>query len=290
MQERGRQAENKVSFETARNGNSATYLARLLEFQEQLTDEWAGRTFTAYCEAWVEQNRQVSPPFIRAVRDRRIRQVFAARTQAVEAEITNRATRISEPINPFVLRNWRMRMDRLANRWHHRLEAEAAKCEYNVARNIPYDILGFGRPQLEVPAIRDTQRDVGRLPAQRTGRSDVSKRGRRSKLPQDFVRLAGQLYLDARKSGNSRISDRQLGEIAKELDAVGFRPPARFLEGDFARLLKTFNSHHSNSKAGPIETWVKLVAHGDKDHLRGMRRLLYRCAEKFASPGGLSGN
>jgi hypothetical protein len=69
IHERRRHAENKISFETARSGKAAAYLARLLDFDEKLTDEWAGRLFRAYCDAWIEQNRPILPSFVRAVRD-----------------------------------------------------------------------------------------------------------------------------------------------------------------------------------------------------------------------------
>ena len=53
---------------------------------------------------------------------------------------------------------------------------------------------------------------------------------------------------------------------------------------------EAFNSRNSNSKLGPITTWSKLISCRDKDLLRGMRRLLYRCAEKLNDGRLLSGN
>jgi hypothetical protein len=64
------------------------------------------------------------------------------------------------------------------------------------------------------------------------------------------------------------------------LDEQKYVPPAKYLEGDCAREVRAFNSKHSNSKVGAIQTWSQLVTIGDKDHLRGMRRLLSRCAQK----------
>ena len=84
MHKRSRHAKKKISFETARNGNSATYLQRLFDFHEELADEWAARLFIAHCEAWVEQNRAISPSFIRAVSNRRIRELFAAHAGALD--------------------------------------------------------------------------------------------------------------------------------------------------------------------------------------------------------------
>src|ERR1700758_5201390 len=67
MQHRASDSERRIEFETARSGNLAGYLPRWFDFQEQLTDEWVGRLYTAYCETWTQQNRSVSATFIRAV-------------------------------------------------------------------------------------------------------------------------------------------------------------------------------------------------------------------------------
>jgi hypothetical protein len=134
MIERVKAAEHQISRETAKSGNSSGYVTRLLDFHEELTNEWAERLFAAYCEAWQEQNRSIIPAFIRAVRDHPIATLFAARKSSVAAEIGSRAHRTCEPMNPGSLVNWNLRMDRLAARWGRRLEAEAAKCEYRVAR------------------------------------------------------------------------------------------------------------------------------------------------------------
>jgi len=111
-------------------------------------------------------------------------------------------------------------------------------------------------------------------------KSNRPKAGRRRKYACDFVRLAGSLWLKARRQNGVKISEQQLAQIAAELDAKGYRPPADYLEGSCAKELKTYNSRNSNSKVGPIQSWAQLVFHADKDHLRGMRRLLSRCAKK----------
>jgi len=103
------------------------------------------------------------------------------------------------------------------------------------------------------------------------------KRGRVPRLAREFLDFAGRLWLEVR---HSPVSRNQLRQIASELDQKGFIPPADYLEGSYARELKLFNSRNSNSKVGAIKTWTQLVTVGDKDHLRGMRRLLSRCAEK----------
>ena len=102
--------------------------------------------------------------------------------------------------------------------------------------------------------------------------------------------FAGGLWLDAKQHNGGTVSAEQLVQIGSQLDARDYVPPSKYLEGKSARDLKAFNSRNSNSKLGPIQTWSQLVASDDKDHLRGMRRLLSRCAEKRDYPDSLSGN
>ena len=70
---------------------------------------------------------------------------------------------------------------------------------------------------------------------------------------------------------------------------VGHLPPAAYLEGKCAQEIKYSNRRNSNSKIGPVMTWLELVSRGDKDHLRGMRRLLSRCSGRL-NDHPLSGN
>ena len=79
----------------------------------------------------------------------------------------------------------------------------------------------------------------------------------------------------------------QLGEFEAD---CGHVPPSAHLEGKCAQELKSFNSRNSNSKIGPVITWSQLISVGDKDHARGMRRLLSRCAERLDNGHRLSGN
>ena len=89
--------------------------------------------------------------------------------------------------------------------------------------------------------------------------------------------LAGTLWRDAKKA-SSRVSIDTLEHLTAELDRHEFVPPANYLEKTDAERIKLYNGNHSNSKKGPIKTWADLVRVGDEDHLRGMRRLLSRCA------------
>jgi hypothetical protein len=121
------------------------------------------------------------------------------------------------------------------------------------------------------------------------GNTNRRKPGRIPRVAQAFVVCAGTLWRKAMSDSHSRVPDDRLEQIASALDAAGHLPPSALLEGKFAQELKAFNSRNSNSKTGPVKTWSRLISLGDKDLLRGMRRLLSRCARKF-DKGHLSGN
>jgi len=108
----------------------------------------------------------------------------------------------------------------------------------------------------------------------------LKKRGRVPRLAHDFVAFAGRLWHEAMQSGQARVSNDRVAQIALKLDEKGYTPPADYLEGRAAKELKTFNIRNSNSRTGAIQTWSRLISHADKDHLRGMRKLLSRCALK----------
>ena len=291
MQRRAGDAERKIAFETAQSLNSAGYLPRLFDFHEQLTDEWAQRLYAAHCDAWAEQNRLVSPAFIRVIRDRPIAQLFAARKSSVKYQVSSRAMRIGESINQVALLSWDLRMDRLATRWRNRLEAEAVACEYRADRDREIGPAHRGENLPQPPVTQERYIRFSEPPPHPTPRKSASKKpGRRPRLAQNFVDFAGSLWLGATHYSGGKVSTDQLRQIASELDARGYSPPAEYLEGDYAKELRAFNSRHSNSKIGTIKTWSQLVSLDDKDHLRGMRRLLSRCATKQSPPDPLSGN
>lgn len=134
MQTKSAEGERKASFDTRQSGNSAGYLPRLFDFQERLTDEWAQRVYAAHRESWTQQNRTVTGEFIRAVRDRGVIPLIAARRSTVQFDVSLRGTRIGENPNPASLGEWNRRMDRLAARWSQRLEADAVAEEYRASR------------------------------------------------------------------------------------------------------------------------------------------------------------
>jgi len=107
-----------------------------------------------------------------------------------------------------------------------------------------------------------------------------SGQGRPARREPAFEMLAGKLWRDAKKRALGKVTVEQLASIADELDKAGYIPPAEFLEKRAADEVKTFNSRNANSKQHPpINTWAALVRSDDKDHLTGMRRLLYHLAD-----------
>ena len=122
---------------------------------------------------------------------------------------------------------------------------------------------------------------LARRPSNQSEETKSRKPGKAKARPQEFTVLACELWLKARNTlpRKTKVSERQLSEIARKLDEHRFCPPSKYLEKKCADELKAYNSKHSTSKVGgPIETWGELVQRGDKDHLRCMRRILSRCA------------
>jgi hypothetical protein len=164
----------------------------------------------------------------------------------------------------------------------HRQEAIARA--FLVAKTARSSTLGTGRGYSEANAkakALEPGGPCGHLP------------GRPLKLAPDFVEAAGKLWRQAQSQGaldRCTVTAEKLGVIASILDSQGYTPPAEYLEENCAADLKKFNSNNSNSKTGPIKTWSQLVHNGDKGYLRGMRRLLSRCAKRLGSSGpALSG-
>jgi hypothetical protein len=123
---------------------------------------------------------------------------------------------------------------------------------------------------------------VPRNPAKR-------KSGRKPRISEDFIAYAGGLWLNAIVGAGNTVPNHRLREIAVALDKAGYLPPAKYLEGRCAQEIKDFNSRNSNSRIGPVQTWSELVSRGDKDHIRGMRRLLSRSSKRL-NEHPLSGN
>jgi hypothetical protein len=120
MRKRAAEAERRIVFEGYQQGNPERVPIRLFDFHEQLINEWAEKLYGAYCEAWTQSNRLISPEFIRAVRDRAIAPLIAARKSSVKSYVEDRWVRIGEARNKHVLARWDLRMSCLASRWHRK--------------------------------------------------------------------------------------------------------------------------------------------------------------------------
>jgi hypothetical protein len=255
---------NDAKIALVRHGN---YLSRRLGFLEPLIDEYAGRLYAAYCRAWEEQDRSVSPSFIRAIRDRPIAFIFAGQKLATHERAARWARQRGESLDLAALKNWDLKIDRLATRWWHKLEAEAVACEYRTAAE-----------------LTNTRNPVHLKPPLFSPKERVPKKpGPPQRLGQNFVILAGRLWREALPPGTARVSKERLLHIASQLDEEGYKSPSKYLEGQYGRSLREFNSKSANAKPGSIKTWSRLVQSDDKHYTQGMRRLLSRCARKPAS-------
>jgi hypothetical protein len=257
MNERAVAGTGNIRAVIRKSGNTAGYWPRFFELHEKLAEEWATKLFDAHCETWKEQNGVVSPAFIKWVRDTKIIPMIKQRQSTVISPLS----RLRRPPDGIAMRGWSLRMGKLVAQWNRKLEAEAVRLKYRSVE----------RPQQQT----------------NTNSSNVltQSKGRPPKRAADFCARAGELWTEALKHATGKkVSADQLAEIASELDRLKFVPPGEYLESSFASQVKTFNRNHSNAKRGPIKTWSKLVEHADKDHLRGMRKLLSRCAKSFRRP------
>jgi hypothetical protein len=166
---------------------------------------------------------------------------------------------------------------------HGTAEAVTRRDSRNARRLLDRLIIKTPPEARDLDWIKAVERSIAAIEpaALSSGIVGSTKPGRTLARSPDFVDLAGELWLNAKgQSGNASVTAEHLKQIASKLDERQYVPPAEYLEGSCARELKAFNSKNSNSKIGPIQTWSGLVTFGDKDHLRGMRRLLSRCAQK----------
>jgi len=195
-------------------------------------------------------------------------------------------------------------MGRLEGRWRRRLEIEARECEHAEQRARPAQqtletgaeatektpTMGVAEMSRQAPGGENVEANASnRSVVEPAASGKIRKPGRKPRLGQAFVIRAGTLWQKAISDSPAKVSNDQLRQVAASLDADGYLPPGEYLEGECAIELKAFNSRNSNSKFGPIKTWSELVSRGDKDLLRGMRRLLSRCAKKLDGRP-LSGN
>jgi hypothetical protein len=253
LQPRTFRDENRVRSELGQTGKGGRLTSQLVKVHVQLTDEWIGRTYEAYCETWHTQGKQKSAAFIRAVFQGALVPLVAVRQSATLSHFARTQGHSSAIAGGHLVRS----LTRLRGAWWDKLEVEAGERKYPAKRP-------FSQPKIGV-----------------THGAARTRFGRPARLDPNFVDIAARLWLDAKeKSENGTVVDDRLAQIASELDASGYLPPSEYLEKSCAEQIKAFNSRNSNSKSGVIKTWKCLVSIGDKDHVRGMRRLLSRCAAK----------
>jgi hypothetical protein len=281
--------ERRIQFENRLNMNSNTVPSAVLGMKQERADEWARRVYEIYCAVWQTQGGVKSAAFVRAVSVHIVR-MLGARGSSIAHEFSLFARRTSFPGSLTVahLKGIDLQMRQLQGRWQRRLEIEAKECEHTERRlRISQQTLQSARMDAtnkptEVLAIPQPSTGEGR-PGVRVSESELNGRkpGRSPKVDRSFTVCAGALWRKAISDSHTQVSDDQLRQIASALDAAGHLPPSAHLEGKFAQELKAFNSRNSNSKIGSVKTWSQLVSLGDKDHLRGMRRLLSRCARRL---------
>jgi hypothetical protein len=121
--------------EVRKKGNTAAYFPRLFDSYEQLADERIKRLYDIHCEVWRDQNRPVTPAFIRAFRDQTAIPQIRLRKSAVISEVTEPRTQRWRTPDGMALRGWSRRMDSLASRWNSKLEAKAVALEYSIAKD-----------------------------------------------------------------------------------------------------------------------------------------------------------
>jgi hypothetical protein len=253
LQPRTFRDENRVRSELRQTGKGGGLASQLVTVHVQLTDEWIGRTYEAYCETWHMQGKQKSAAFIRAVFQGALVPLVAVRQSATLSHFAHTQGHSCAIAGGHFVRS----LTKLRGAWWDKLEVEAEACKYPAKQ-----------------PLFQQKNDVTHGTARR-------RFGRPARLDLNFVDIAGKLWLDAKqKSRNTTVDDDRLVQIASELDASGYAPPSKYLEKSCAEAVKAFNSRNSNSKSGVIKTWECLVSIGDKDHVRGMRKLLSRCAAK----------
>jgi hypothetical protein len=292
--------ESRIRFENRFNLNSNTVPSLILQMKVDRADEWARKEYEIYCAVWQTQGYVKSAAFVRGVCAHIVR-MLEVRANQIASEFSRfgRGTNFPHSLRTAHLSSLELRMRQLQGRWHRRLEIEAKECEHAERRatlarqniqgqNVVTKELSMGTTS---ESSRQTLRGENRQEIPRSPRGPSTKKsGRPPKLGRPFVQCAGALWQKAISDSHGRVSIDKLRQIASALDAANYLPPGQYLEPKDGRELKAFNSRNSNSKIGPVKTWSQLTSVGDKDHIRGMRRLLSRCARKLDDGHPLSGN
>ncbi len=144
MQKLAAKAERKAHADTQKTGNSAGFLPRLFEVQRRLTDEWAKKLYDVHCEVWRIQGHAKCADFIRAVGNKAVRELIAARKGVIGHSAQLWCTRTGSSQYAAALGHWNRMMDSLATQWSRRLEIEARTSEHRAAQEASHQQGGAG--------------------------------------------------------------------------------------------------------------------------------------------------
>lgn len=127
--------EDEQRIRAANRDNRNLLAAPLQRLQMHLrrADEWAQRTFDAYCDVWQRQGNALSPEFLRAVCANGIQPLIATRTSTVISALEMEAVRTRSYPDEWLkaaCADFRREMQRLFARWNSRIEIEAKTAEH----------------------------------------------------------------------------------------------------------------------------------------------------------------
>lgn len=231
--------------------SSASRLGDLVEIELDHTNRLAEKYYEACSEIWGMLGRRKCRAFFQAVLDYCLLPLFKQRKHAIERQVNRRRYPMTQPAD--IDRASVRYGERLASMrviWRNRLEIEAHNSEIVEQKREP-------KP--------DEQTSV-----------NSRKPGPRRRLPKEFVEVARDLWEKA-QDDRGHVTHEKLEEIAADLDKREFNPPQKYLEKSAGEELARTNSRSAHS-LGPIKTWRELARRGDKDAIRGMRKMLSRCA------------
>lgn len=140
MQDLIPQDKRAIEAEALRNGNGAYYLPAFFRMQEKRAKEWALRAKEIYCEVARLQGLHTGPSFMRAVLEKAILPVLAARKGSAEYDATLRAQRIGKSHDPQLaaaIGQWHRSVQRLLTSLRNELEIEGMESVYNAHETAP---------------------------------------------------------------------------------------------------------------------------------------------------------
>jgi hypothetical protein len=266
-------------------------------------EDWAEKQFEAALAVWDKQRLKPCSVLYQSLQKYLLIPFVRGRRRRVRAQIKKEQLRSNEPGKTTrELEKLDRALTKLKSKWEGKLKflvKEALYADEEARREKAHnrqsaDFAGIkeylSRIRVDFPPVTPftlpsyyaPSAAMGEIPQigypQSEGRRTV-RPGPAEKLKPEFVTFAAALW-NGSKSVSGRVSPENLLRIAGELDAAQYGPPAKYLEEQSAKELRTSNSKNAHSKVGPLLMWVPLVKHGDKNQVRAMRKLLSRCAGK----------